>query len=505
MKSPFYNTYLYNYPQGTTYERIERDLQQLGSNAQISVHDLSDTSKEDQIHVVDNMFTAERMRMYEAGKQKECYVHIVRHDKDGYLAIISIYPYGSYIEYAAKSLYAITRSNKVSYIDTGTDKDTCEKYWLSYMKEFAHTGKYIKKDTYTLDGDEMFPIDIDRADELKEMFVDDPMRAKALLSCAFSRVACAGARQDSVIVEDHICNGRLNRLPVRFCDLTSEIPINNAEKDFGNAFSYSNITYDDVRSLTKINLDEFILYSQTVLYDKMYTNIFANAKTGILYRFDALEFGDVPLFIVFHMDGEMSSVQYLYDTAFFRDFSVEGLHNAFQETLSKLIRRDYTVTEYKQYLKKNVSNDDKRFDAIANCLKKSGWFEKYSDSEILTLAKKCQVKRLFHEQNFIDSGTTEDAVYLLVHGKVEVVGRDFSNVLHSLRLIKEMNFFGIESISDKPTATDDYQVMTDDALAVVIDKEIFLQEAAKHNELFVKAITLQDTNLVKYQKLWMMS
>ena len=112
---------------------------------------------------------------------------------------------------------------------------------------------------------------------------------------------------------------------------------------------------------------------------------------------------------------------------------------------------------------------------------------------------------MFQGQNFIDAGTAEDSVYLLVHGKVEVVGRDNTNILHTLRIVKEMNFFGIEAVTENAVAAEDYQVMTDDALVVVMDRDTFLEEASEHNELFIKSISQLNSNVVKYQKLWMMS
>lgn len=505
MKTPFYNSYLYKFPNNTTYEMIERNLQKLGSEVSISIRDISENTNEERIHIIDGMITAERIRMYEPGKQKECYVHVVKYAENRFLVIISIYPESNTYRNSKSVFQAVCGTNDVSYIDSGAAKDGCEKYWFEYIREFVHVGRYLHKENYNLDAEEMFPIEFEGVSEIKAMFGSFPMRAKALLTCAFARVACAGVRNDSVIIEDHICNGKLNRMPVRICDLTSELPINDAVDAFSHALRNGNITYEDVTTLSKVNLDEYILYSQTVLYDKMYEKIFKNAVSGTLYKFDALAIPNIPLFLVFHMDGDMASVQYYYDSAYFRKISIEGLHEAFCATLSKLLKKDYTVTDYKPYLREVESNDSKRIDAVAGCLKKSGWFDAYSENELIRLAKLCKVKRIFFGQNFIDSGTENDQVYLLVHGKVEVVGRDRSNVLHSLRLIKEMNFFGFEAISDQKTATEDYQAMTDDVLAVAIDADLFLQEAGKHNELFVKAITLQNTNIVKYQKLWMMS
>lgn len=505
MKALFYDTYLYRYPKNVTYERIESSLSQLSEDVQISIHDIMNSSKTEQSHTVNGIFTAERMRRYENGKQKECYVHVIRLEESGYIAIISVYPNGAFAEKVNSLLDIVANTTTTLYIETGASEDSCEKYWNRYLKDFSHVGRYHSNNKFELDGEEYLPIDIDTIGTLREMFRDTPMQAKSLLTCAFARVAAAGSKHEIVILEDHICTGKLNRMPVRVRDLTSDIPIKEAAEAFASAFRYSNISYEKAKELTKIDINEYALYSQTVLYDKMYENVLKNVAIDRVYKFDALKYADTPLFIVFHMDSKVASVQYLYDKTYFRDFEMSGLHNAFKTTLSKLMEYDYTETDYSKFLVKTKSADDKRLDAIAGCFKKSGWFNEYSENELLKLAEKSSVKRMFFEQNFADAGTIDDAIYLLVHGKVEVVGRDFSNTLHSLKIIKEMNFFGLEALSEKNTAVADYEVMTDDALAVVISRDVFLKEAATHNELFVKALTQQNENIVKYQKLWMMS
>lgn len=505
MKSPFYNTYLYFFPHDITYTKIEERLNRLGDSARVTVQEISDNERDDVIHIIDGMFTAARLRMYEEGKQKDCFVNVVKYMSDRFLAIISVYP-DSVSRLQSEGLFRnLCETDTISYINVESKKENCEKYWTNYMREFSRMARYLHKDKYTLDGDDLFQINIDGVKELKKMFLEDPVRGKALLSCAFSRVACAGVRNDSVIVEDHICTGRLNRTPIRICDLTSEKPITDSVKAFRDAFTYGNISYEELASLSTINPDEYVLYSQAVLYDRMYSHIFPNTTPGKLYIFDALLLSNTPLMVVFHMDGDMAAVQYIYDRVYFKDFSTEGIHEAFCATLDKLIKNNYTVTDYKPYFEKQVSNDVKRINAISTCLKKSGWFDLYKDDELRKLAEKCRVKRLFFEQNFIEAGTDSESVFLLVHGKVEVAERDDGNRLLSLRIIKEMNFFGLEAISDNRLISEDYNVMTDDALAIILDRDLFLQEASRHNELFIKAISLQNSTLGKYKKLWLMS
>lgn len=505
MNTKFYNTYLYRYPQDVSYGMIEKSLSELNFGIQISIHDISDNLRAEQNRIIYGMFMAERMRVYEKDKQKECYVHIIRISEKGYIAIVSAYPEGRLFANVQSILTTICRATVISYVDADTKNDECRKYWTKHVKEFAHTLTHPNKERYAFDGEEFLPIDIDEIEELKEMFRDNPMRAKSLLTCALARIVLAKTDQESIVIEDHFCYGKLNRMPIRICDLTSEIPIKDAADDFNSAYKYSNITYDEICASMDINIDEYLLYSQTILYDGMFEKIYKDTEVGRIYRFDALNYADTPLFVVFHMNGDMASVRYLYDTAFFRGYDMNGLHNAFKITLRKLLHLDYTVTDYKPYFNIIKSADEKRVDAIAGCFKKSGWFDDFSENELIRLATKSKVKRMFQGQNFIDAGTTEDSVYLLVHGKVEVVGRDNTNTLHTLRIVKEMNFFGIEALTEDSVAADDYQVMTDDALAVVIDRDTFLEEASEHNELFIKSISQLNSNVIKYQKLWMMS
>lgn len=505
MKSPFYNTYLYKFSQNTTYESLDRDLQKLDKAVQISVHDISDLSLEEKIHTIDSMFIAERMRKYMLGKQRECYVNIVRYSELGYLAIISIYPEGDFFKNASDLFNTLCHTDVISYRCTSEDADSCKSRWSSYIKKFAQSRRFLNKRDYTIDSDNLFSIKIDGIDELKKQFESSPNRARALLTCAFARVMCAGTRTDSVIFEDHIISGMLTRIPLRVCDLTSEIPINEVSEAYGLAARYNDITQDELRVISKIDIDEYILYSQAVLYDRMFADIFKTSSLSKLYKFDAISIADTPLFVIFHMNGETASVQYYYDSSFFKNISVHGLHKSFEATLSKLIKKDYTVTDYNEYFDKKISNEDKQLKAIVACLKKSEWFAAYKETELVRLAKKCKVRRLFYRQNFIDANTRVDSVFLLVHGKTEIVGRDRDNILHTLLILKPGSAFGFESIAENRTSSVDYQVLTDDALAIVIDRELFLKEASTHNELFVKAIDIQNSNVRKFQKLWIMS
>lgn len=505
MNSPFYDTYFYKFSHNTTYEYLERSMQKLDSDVQISIRDISAQPIDEKIHTLNGMFIAERMRKYEFGKQKECYVNIVRYSEDGYLAIISVYADGDFAERAKEVFKIICNTSEISYIGAPISIDSCEKRWTPYMKGFSQLRRYLNKEKYTLDEEDLFPIEIDGIKEFRKQFETSSNRAKAMLSCAFSRVVCAGMKTDSVILEDHISNGRLSCVPLRVCNLTSEKPIIDATEVFGSAMRYNNITQQELYKLSNINMKEYIFYSQAVFYEKIYTDIFKSAAVGNLYKFDAISVADSPLLLIFHMENEIPSVQYCYDSAYFRNIPIEGLHKSFEATLSKLIRSDYTATDYNKYIENKVSNESKRINAIVACLKKCGWFDSYGETELARLAQRCQIKRLFFEQNFIDANTRTDSVYLLVHGKVEVVGRDFDNVLHTLQIIKEMSMFGFESITDKKTSPVDYQVMTDDALAIAFDSDLFIEEATKHGNLFIKAIEAQNSNVHKFQKLWIMS
>lgn len=503
-KNNFYDVYIYRFSSNTSGKIIEEIAKKYSEYGQVYLRDICDEEDElEKTRYINSIITSERTRQYIPKEMNETYLHIIQKSKGKYIAILSILG-GNNAEESAQILKTVFGLDEVSYMDTDMSVKECHEYWKKRMSKVVLCGKKTVNEKYTPNSELYLPINIEEKEELfKEIGMASPIRLKSLMSCAFAKVICNVFECGNIAFTDVRHSGKLNLLPIMYKDINNISAVNDMQKSIEDSYLYHNYSYGEVAKLTGIDLNNVIMYTQFFYSDRSYDRYLAKVKAGIIYRLDAIELTNSPLYIMFCLKGDKYYVSYRYDKDFFRGKDINEIHNSFCKVLSYYIEGDFRDADYSKCTVSKAGTEEKILQAKINSLKNIGWFKEYSDEEIKKLAKKCRLARGLCQQSIIEAGNHLSSIFFVLSGKVEVDGRDRKNYINTLLFLKQKDVFGLEGLSEEGLAKVDYRAFSDDAILLMISCEDFWKEADKHPELVKKVISVQSERLYKFQRLWM--
>lgn len=499
----FFDIYFYRFPSNTSAKMIENYVGECQEVAKVYVRDISDNDAETRNKLINSIIISERSRVYDGEDMSDRYLHIIQCGRGKYIAIASILKSveNDKVSELLKSIFGTTAS---TFLYSDESVNDSRAYWKSVASKIVLSGRKDAATSFNPNKEEYLPFEIDNMELFENMMSSSPSRVKALFSCAMSKVICKSFNCQSIVFEDDHNGGKLSRFPVRFEDINNLKIIDNMTDTFNNAYRFHNISYEEIADMIRIDLKSIIMYTQTFSLDNSFDGYIKKAKAGIVYKINALELTNSPLYIIYRPSAETPAVFYHYDAAFFKGKNIAGIHKAFCTLLNEYLQGRIVDVDFDRLLTNRDEIEARILKAKVNSLNMLGWFKNYSDEEVKRLADKCYLVRGISQQAFVESGKKITKLCFILSGKVEVDGTDKKNKLNTLMILKKGDVFGLESLTDDSIAKVDYRTYSDDALLLVMDSDLFWKEAEKHPEIMRKVINVQSDRLYKFERLWML-
>lgn len=498
----FFDIYFYRFPGNTSAKMIENYVSECQDVAKVYVRDISDNDAETKNKLINSIIISERSRIYDGDDMSDRYLHIIQYGRGKYIAIAAVLKSvgEDKVSELLKSIFGTTAS---TFLYSNESVNDSRVYWKGVSSKIVLSGRKDAATSFNPNKEEYLPFEIANTELFKTMLSTSPSRVKALMSCAMSKVICKSFKCGSIVFEDDHNGGKLSRFPVRFEDVNNLKVVDNMTDTFNDAYRFHNISYEEIADMIHVDLKTIIMYTQSFCPDNGFDVYIKSAKAGIVYKINALELTNSPLYIVYRPSAETPAVYYHYDAAFFKGKNITGIHKAFCALLDEYLQGRIVDIDFERYLTNRDEIEAKILKAKVNSLNMTGWFGKYSEADVKRLAEKCRLVRGISQQAFAESGKKITKICFILSGKVEIDGTDRKNKLNTLMILKKNDVFGLESLTDDCVTKVDYRTYSDDALLLVMDSDIFWQEAEKHPEIMRKVINIQSDRLYKFQRLWM--
>lgn len=508
MGNKAYTLYFYKYPQNMTYLELEKILGCCGSSVGVDIREITDEENVEKGRIINAVVSAERLRRYESDKEKIAYIHIFKYSKNGYFGVASLCE-EMISEIDRDSLLRGVFSNVAPrYLSFATDNSfnaiECAKFWKEKLGHIHIMGKRDKH--YFPDMDESFEIEESLADLLTAKLKDSFLTVKVMATSAVSKVICAATRSNSILIEDIHDSGQLNRIPIIFNENVTNREEQLRIREFlVQAEKYDMIDYENVRGYGNIDPASIGMFSQYFISEHNFDKLLMKMDWEVLYRINPIEETNCPLRVEYRLMENRKYVHYIFDSHFFKDISIRGMHEAFCALMTNYLSGSFVDIDVRKYIDKANDTVRRINEVKAKCLGSLEMFKTYSADDIDKLASKCELLHKFSQQTIINVGTKVDRLYFIVSGRVEIDGLDDKKMIHPLSLIKSRDFFGIEAVLSDKESKVNYVVQSNDAVVMAIPLEVFTEEAMKHPEICQELLDEQSRRLYKFQKLWMMS
>lgn len=508
MKNKTYTLYFYKYPQNMGYAELESILGRVGSSVSVDVREISDEENEEKGRIVNAVVSAERLRRYEAGKEKQAYIHLFKYSKTGYFAVVSICEADVSEMDRDSLLKAVFNTSNSRYLSLSSDNSNnayeCSKFWKEKIGAVQMMGKRDKQ--YFPDMDESIELDEELSEALSQSLKDSFSSVKIMATSALAKIICGITQSNSIMIEDIHDSGMINDIPIVFNDNADNKEEQSRIREYlFQAERYDMIDYENVRRYCNNDLSSMIMFSQYFISEHNFDKLLMKMDWEILYKLNPIEDTNSPLRVEYRWMENRKYIHYIFDSHFFKDISIRGLHEAFCVLMSNYLNKSFTDIDVSKYTDKK--NDTKyRLNMVkAKCLSNLEMFKDYTPDEVEKLAAKCEVLHKFTQQTIINSGTSPDRLYFVISGRIEIDGIDEKKMIHPLSLLKNKDMFGIESFLLDREAKVNYVVQSNDAVIMSIPVEVFSEEAVKHPMICKVLLDEQSRRLYKFQKLWMMS
>lgn len=501
----YFTLYLYRFESSAGFSLVEQVVEAFGGKAGVTIFKYEDESNEEKLRKVNGIILSERYRKYDKNSPYDLYLTIVEYSKDRFMVIISALMDNYSEEDIIEPFKALNEKPEIHYFNKGSARDEALAYWHDVLSGITLAGKKDLRRKNTRDYDIAFPLKLKNNEKFELLLKREPKVAKTFLSSAVARLMCLINDSNGILFEDIHDGGRLSKIPVRCNDTVST---SAGRKELYGYFINSDlkdaIDYNDIQNGTGIDLENASLFSQSFVCESSYSELFAKMKVSNFYKIRPLNIGNVPLFVTFRMHEAEKSIQYDFDSKYFSDISIEGFHEAVGLLVDSFIEESAEPAVDKLLHKEN--DLAKKIEEIKiKCLKTISVFEGFADKDLEKIAKSCDIKQFFCQQNVIEKDALAERVFIIVSGKIQVNGTDMEGVSRPLYILKEKDVFGFESLGVEKKSSSNYSVYTDQCVLISLKADDILEECRIHPEILRMAFDNQNKLLLKFQKLWMLS
>lgn len=355
----------------------------------------------------------------------------------------------------------------------------------------------------------------DREEETFELpyeikgFIDDNMEnprksIKTITTMEVSKAVCERLELDSIIVKSVHEGGVLNSVPIIFMKEQDE---NLQYARIRDEYIYAHKCDSCSNQLLEAKIGyDFGKYAPLVFeffYDHMYDEFLKNMSFNKAYCCKAYEDEVEPLKVSADLIDGRIIMTYNYATNMYLRNEILHLH----DTISK-----YMFDILSKYFEKVVIDnveitpaEERRREAAIRTLSKIALFDGYTPKEIDELAKVFTVRHFFMQQEIISEGCDADGIYIPVSGRIEMCSKDDDMVYRPLMLVKPGEVIGIESVLSYVISNVTYRVESNDSIVLLFNKEVFMKEVEKHNELLIRLLDIQSDRLFRFQRLWLLN
>ena len=501
----YFTLYLYRFESSAGFSVVEQVIESFGGKAGVTIFKCDDETNEEKLRKVNGIILSERSRKYDANSPYDLYITVVEYSKDRFMVIISALMDNYSEEDIIKHFKVANDNYEVNYFNKGCARDEALLYWREILSELTIAGKKDLNKKLNRDYDIAFPLKLNYPEKFEQLLKKEPKVAKTLLSAAVARLMCLINDSNGIIFEDIHEGGRLSKIPVRCNDTVST---RAGRKELFSYFRNSDlkdaIDFNDIQNGTGIDLDNSSLFSQSFVCESSYSELFAKMKVATFYKIKPLDIGNVPLHVTFRMHEAEKSIQYEFDSKYFSDISIEGFHEAVGLMVDSFIGESHEPA-VDEILHKKTDIAGKIEEIKIKCLRSLPVFAEFDAKEIEKLARICDIKQFFCQQNVIEKDAVCDRIFITVAGKLSVNGTDMEGVSRPLYILKEKDMFGFEALGIEKKSSVNYSVYSDQCVLISLKAEDILEESRIHPELLRIAFDNQNKLLLKFQKLWMLS
>ena len=500
----YYTLYIYKFEPNIGIHQINNLVMQYKETADIAVSHLAYMDAAERLKIISGMILFERGRRYEAGVTKNLYIKFIEYAADRYLAVAAAagdkYSDAEIINMLGAS------GNNVYFLNMGGTVENSERFWQEAVKGFVISGKRDYRTKIRRDFGIPMPLGLKNIDRFNELLEREPGRLKTYMCGALARVMCVHGDMAGLIFEDINDLGRLTRIPVRCNERVGTKKGLSSLYDFLSEASRNDcIVYKDIARKTGIDLENCTMFAEYFVNVRDYEQYFKRMSVGKIYKMQPLEIGNVPLAVIFDMQGEEKSVYYEYDSGFFADINIEGFHEAVCKLVDSYIEDSFVEPEIMSLLHKKSDLKGKIYEVVVKCLKNLKLFEGYTDKEIERVAHGVEIRQGFCGQNIVERDAKCNELYILATGKIEVTGTDMEENVRPVCMLREKDIFGFECLTTDTRAKFTYSVNSDRCVYLTIKKEVIFEEGVNHPELIKTLFDEVNKRLYKFQLLWVLS
>ena len=502
----YYSLFFYRFDSNVKRTTIMKMISDCEKWADVSLREIVNETNEEKLKIINGVILAERSRKYTPESAHDIIIKIIEFSSNRYLSIVSV----AMERYTIKEVGSIfaNATNDLTPIYFGQESSEKESYefWRLVLSDFTLAGKKKYSEKMNRDVDLSFPLKLKNMESFLKILKDDPESAKVYFSAAVAKLMCFVNDSTGIIFEDIHEAGRLSRIPVRVDDTVGTKAGREKLKEyFEKAARRDNIDYETLAGRTGINLKDSPLFTQSFVHERSYSECFRSMKVNRLYYIAPLKPSNVPLFVTFRFHENEKVIQYEYDSAFFDKINIEGFNEAVCALVDSYIEGGDTQPDIEAMLTRRGNIKEKIDEIKIKFLSELPLFKGYSQTELVRLAKKFDIKQGFSQQPLQEIGESADKLSLVLYGKIELSGKDMEGLVKPLCVIKEGDIFGLESIGADRVSKVTYSVLSDNCVYMSAKTEEILDEAKEHPNIIRELFEVQNKMLVKFQKLWMLS
>lgn len=489
-----------------------------------SIRDLSDENENRKNGVIGNIIASEQRKNYIPNKSFPFMVNMIKKSEDDYLCMITIYEQMECSKKKADIFYRLfhTREIRKLFYMQKQEKEglfRSTEYWRNiFAKEIEQSGlgdrknrhKEIRRGKKTR-RKEVYLLDREASNLMEDIGQEHHVSIKSIFLAVWGVMLCKFFGQKEIVMGDLNRIGKMELIPIRVerSDNFKDMFL-NIQKQITDAKEYDNYTLQELEVSLGYSLKEDMRVVHNFFDMPIIKDTFQSMAAFTVYHMEMPEaMQAAPLEVSYNLLSEIKRIQYCYETDAFENVEIQQIHDNFAQLLKGILLAMKKQTDYKEDISdvvtaKKSNKELVQIAQIAYYLRQSKILSTLVMEELLSLAKKCHLIKGVSEEVIIQDQSNVNSLYIIGEGKVVQNGVDRDSFVHTLQVLKEGDLFGVECICKNSVSEHSYVIYSDCAFVVEIPSEVIWQEMQKKPYLIREFLDWENSQIAKYQSLWIM-
>lgn len=525
--------YFYRFKEESTIERINNSLQRFNykfpefrsfllkykeKNAKIIVkadfnkiplRDLSHMPEEMKKNILGNMIFAIKKSNYNIYKKFPYGITFLKLAENDYLCIFSLSDDWKYMASDNGLLSELFRVKDCVELDGKNSEMAGFNKTLNYWKEmqppiqnaFMRFPDYDNKEQI-----ETFELDNELTGLIDGLINDMHISISSVLYTIWGVILGKYFKNQNIAIGSVNTTGKLKLAPV-MVDTEQDIKKNLTEVNHQLKLipEANGCSIEEIKQHLQIDENSKLPMIQEIVNLNKYVTWIGDMKADELYHLGVNNYENIPLLLINTLLDNQFRMEYHYQEQIFSSEDISKLHECFVHILKDML---YAIENRSEIdIDVNRSHDkvlkENRI-RIALYLKKAKLFKDMDFNYLLQIAEKCSLVTCTNEEVVVQQNTYCEQLYIIGDGIIESAAADNNNCWKSLKILKEGEMFGLESLVENQISKEQFTVYSNFAACVAIPRNIMKELMQTNYTIQINLLEYVMYDVDRYKKLWLM-